>query len=55
MGKLKIVRIKEGAFLDDEAMELLAKIAEKDDYQIWIERVIPHDPVAVIMEDGHQK
>lgn len=50
--KLRIIRIKDGALLDDDSMSLLAQMAEEKDYQVWIEVVQSSDPMAIVMEDG---
>jgi ABC-type ATPase with predicted acetyltransferase domain len=52
--KLKIVRILNGSLLDSDAMKEIKKIAEDNDYQIWIEKVAngPSGGNAVYIEDG---
>jgi DNA repair exonuclease SbcCD ATPase subunit len=50
--KLKVLLIREGAWLDEDAMRLLATMAEDAGAQVWIERVGTGDPGAVIIEDG---
>lgn len=52
---LRLIRIRDGSLLDGDAMAILAEVAEADDFQIWIERVIASGPSAIIMEDGHIK
>lgn len=49
--KLKVIRIKDGALLDDENFEILKKMATENDFQIWVERV-GADPMGIIIEDG---
>lgn len=49
---LRVLRIKEGSFLDGDAMKLLAGMAAERDYQVWIESVMPHDGPVIVMEDG---
>jgi len=52
---LRLIRIRDGSLLDDDAMKLLSKMAEKDGYQIWIERVDTSGKVGFIIEDGSVK
>lgn len=51
--KLKVLRIRDGSLLDDDAMVRLADFATKHDFQIWIERVDGSGTVGFVMEDGH--
>lgn len=51
--KLRVIRIRDGSLLDDDAMAWLAEFAAKSDMQIWIERVGEGSPGAIVMEDGH--
>lgn len=53
--KLRVIRIRDGSLLDDDAMKRLAEFADKNDMQIWIERVDGSGTVGVVMEDGHVK
>lgn len=48
-GKLRFIRMQDGAFLDDEHLELVRKMAEEHDFQVFIERVGDAD---LIIEDG---
>ncbi len=50
--KLKVIRIKQGAFLDDDNLALIAEMAEERGYQIWIERVDSTGKVGIVIEDG---
>lgn len=49
--KLRVIRIKDGALLDDDNFAVLKEMAEKNDFQIWIERV-GADPMGIVIEDG---
>ena len=51
--KLRVIRIRDGSLLDDDAMKWLAQFAQDSDMQIWIERVGDGGPGAIVMEDGH--
>lgn len=51
--KLRVLRIRDGSLLDDDAMKRLAEFADKHDMQIWVERVTSSGNVGIVMEDGH--
>ena len=53
--KLRVIRIRDGSLLDDDAMKWLAEFAQSEDLQIWIERVGDGGPGAIVLEDGHIK
>lgn len=53
--RLRVIRIREGSRLDDLAMKRLEEIAERLDFQIWIERVDSSGNVGFVLEDGHLK
>lgn len=53
--KLRVIRIAEGSLLDDESLEIIAGMAEQDDYQIWIETVSNGDGAGIVIEDGEIK
>lgn len=42
----------DGNALDADSFEALARIAEAEDYQLWIERVAEDVPGAIVIEDG---
>ncbi|MFZ2624797.1 MAG: hypothetical protein WAX29_06090, partial [Propionibacterium sp.] len=50
--KLRVLRIKDGSLLDPEALQQIRDQVEKNDFQLWIERVGDADEGAVIIEDG---
>lgn len=50
--KLRVLRISDGALLDDDSLQLVAEEAEKHGFQVWIERVDTSGKVAVVMEEG---
>lgn len=52
---LKVIRVRDGSLLDQDAMQILAKMADDKDYQIWIERVDGSGKVGFVLEDGHLK
>ncbi|MBY0260239.1 hypothetical protein, partial [Methylobacterium sp.] len=50
--KLRVIRIQDGSLLDEDAMRILAEMAETSDYQVWIERVGAGSAVGIVIEDG---
>lgn len=50
--KLKVLLIRDGSLLDNDNLKLLAEMAEKEDAQIWLEKVGEGKEVSVIIEDG---
>lgn len=53
--KLRVIRVRDGSLLDDEAMKLLAEMADANDCQCWIERVDGSGKVGFVIEDGRLK
>lgn len=51
--KLRVIRIRDGSLLDEEAMKLLAQMADEHDMQVWIERVDSSGRIGFVLEDGH--
>lgn len=49
--RLRVLRIKDGSLLDEDSMADLAKMAETDDFQIWVE-VVGDGGVGIVMENG---
>jgi DNA repair exonuclease SbcCD ATPase subunit len=49
--KIRVLRIKDGAFLDDASMAWIKELAVSNDYQLWIERV-GVEPMSVVIKDG---
>jgi hypothetical protein len=50
--KLKVLRIKDGSLLDEKGLQLISEMAEKSQYQVWIETVNTSGNVGVYLEDG---
>lgn len=50
--KLRVIRIKEGSLLDDDGLALIGKMAEENDYQVWIEKVDSSGKVGIVIDDG---
>lgn len=53
--KLRVVRVRDGSLLDGDSMKIVADLAAKHDYQVWIERVDGSGRVGVVIEDGRVK
>lgn len=52
--KLRVIRVRDGSLLDADSMALLSDMADKKDFQVWIERV-GEGATGFIIEDGHVK
>lgn len=50
--KLRVLRVRDGSLLDPDGLELLRKMAEENDFQVWIERVDVSGEVGIVMVDG---
>jgi len=50
--KLRVIRIKEGSFLDGDNLALIAEMAREHDYQVWVEKVDTSGKIGVVIEDG---
>jgi hypothetical protein len=46
------MRIKDGSLLDDDSMRVVEEMAEKNDYQVFIEIVDTSGKVGVYLVDG---
>lgn len=53
--KLRVIRVRDGSLLDEDAMKLLGDVATEKDFQVWIERVDSSGTVGFVLEDGHLK
>lgn len=49
---VRVIRIRDGSLLDHDAMEVLREVAEAENVQFWIERVIADSPDAIVIEAG---
>lgn len=52
---LRVMLIRDGSLLDDEHLEIVRKMAEEFDTQVFMERVSEGDECAVIISDGMVK
>ena len=50
--ELKVLLVKDGSYLDEDNLQLIAEMATAADAQVWIERVGKGDECTVIIEDG---
>jgi DNA repair exonuclease SbcCD ATPase subunit len=50
--KLRVIRVQDGSLLDEDAMRILAEMAQAADYQVWIEVVQSGRSAAIVIEDG---
>lgn len=52
---LRVMLVRDGSslFADETGLGLIAKLAEKHDAQVWIERASVGDECSVIIDDGH--
>jgi len=50
--KLRILLIRDGSALDQNNLEIMAKIADKHKAQVWIERVSKGKECQVVLKDG---
>ena len=53
--KLRVLLIREGSLLDEKNLAMVAKMAEKAEAQIWVERVSKGSECSIILEDGSVK
>ncbi|GJE29773.1 AAA family ATPase [Methylobacterium organophilum] len=50
--KLRVIRVQDGSLLDEEAMRILAEMADAADCQVWVEVVQSGRSTAIVIEDG---
>ena len=53
--KLKILLLRDGSLLDEDHLKMLAKWAENNEVQVWLETVSEGKECQVIIEDGRVK
>lgn len=53
--KLRVVLVKDPAYIGDRFLQIIAAIAEKHDGQVWLERGGEGKECSVVIEDGHVK
>lgn len=52
---LRVIHIRDGSLLDDDAMAWLAEYAKTHDLQVWCEVVGTDEKVGILIEDGRVK
>jgi hypothetical protein len=52
---LKVIRILDGSLLDADNMAIIEQMADKEDYQVWIEVVDSSGKVGFYIEEGEVK
>lgn len=50
--KLKVVFIRNGSLLDEDGLRLVSEMADKNDVQVWVERVASDGKVGIVLENG---
>lgn len=53
--KLKVMLVRDASLVDDDGLKLIAELAEKHEYQFWMETVHPTGGVGIVLEDGAVK
>jgi DNA repair exonuclease SbcCD ATPase subunit len=51
--RIRVIRVRDGSLLDDDGMQLVAQMAEKHGYQVWVEAVDSSGKTGIVIEDGH--
>lgn len=49
--ELRVLRIKDGSLLDDDALKIIGDMADAEDFQLWVEKV-GTGGVGIVIEDG---
>jgi hypothetical protein len=50
--EIRVIRIKEGALLDEGNLALIEMMAAEKDFQVWVEKVDTSGTVGIVIEDG---
>lgn len=53
--KLRVIFIRDGSLLDAKNLAVISSMAEKNNYQVWLETVTSTEPSAIEIVDGHIK
>jgi DNA repair exonuclease SbcCD ATPase subunit len=53
--KVRVMRIRDGSLLDNDSLAIIAEMAHKHDFQVWIETVSETGTVGIYLEDGEVK
>ena len=49
---LRVILLRDGALLDSDSLQAVRDLADKHDFQVWIERVGDSDECGIVIEDG---
>lgn len=50
--KLRVIRIVDGSLLDEKNMKVIQEMADKNDFQIWVEVVDSSGKVGIVISEG---
>jgi DNA repair ATPase RecN len=53
--KLRVIFFRDGSLLDDDNLKMVARMAKKNNFQIWMEDARSTNKTAIFIEDGHIK
>jgi len=53
--QIRVIRITDGSLLDKDSMKIIEEMAEKNDFQVWLEVVDDTGKVGIYIEDGSIK
>lgn len=53
--EIKILHVADGNAMDEDGWAILRDLAQKNDWQIWVESVAPQTDTAIILENGKVK
>ena len=53
--EIKVILMRQGTLLDEDNLELIKEIAQKHEYQMWLEIVSNNDKIGIYIEDGKVK
>jgi ABC-type methionine transport system ATPase subunit len=53
--KLRVILVRDASLVDAEGIDLITKLAEEKDYQLWIEKMDESGSVGVFIQDGEIK
>ena len=50
--KFRVIRITDGSLMDSDSFKIIEKMADENDFQIWVEVVDETGKVGIVIEDG---
>ena len=51
----RVIRITDGSLMDSDSFKIIEEMADKHDFQVWVEVVDESGDVGIVIEDGHVK